>query len=156
MINYKRIFRHIIAYCLLIVSLSIYGNASTPINKQENNKQIVVNFYNLALNEKNFDAAAQYLGNYYKQHNPLVADGAEGFKQFIQYLQKNFPQSQSKIIKVFADGDFVILQVHSIRQPGSRGRAIIDIFKLQDGKIVEHWDVAQDIPEKSANKNSMF
>jgi predicted SnoaL-like aldol condensation-catalyzing enzyme len=57
---------------------------------------------------------------------------------------------------VFADGDYVIQHVHSVRVPGSRGSAIINIFKLENGKIVEHWDVIQEIPEKSANANTMF
>ena len=58
--------------------------------------------------------------------------------------------------RVFADGDFVILHVHGVREPGERGVAIIDIFRLEKGKIVEHWDVVQPIPEKPANNNGMF
>jgi predicted SnoaL-like aldol condensation-catalyzing enzyme len=57
---------------------------------------------------------------------------------------------------VFADGDYVILHVHAVREPGTRGNAIVDIFRLEDGKIVEHWDVVQPIPEKAANANGMF
>jgi predicted SnoaL-like aldol condensation-catalyzing enzyme len=56
----------------------------------------------------------------------------------------------------FSDGDFVILHVHSVRDPGTRGDAIIDLFKLENGKIVEHWDVVQPIPEKIVHNNSMF
>jgi predicted SnoaL-like aldol condensation-catalyzing enzyme len=57
---------------------------------------------------------------------------------------------------VFADGDDVILHVHAVREPGTRDNAIVDIFRLEDGKIVEHWDVVQPIPEKAANANGMF
>ena len=57
---------------------------------------------------------------------------------------------------MFADGDYVILHVHNVPTPGSRGNAIIDIFKLENGKVVEHWDVRQEIPEQSANSNTMF
>lgn len=145
----------IVVCALMILSAPVYANSNYP-HTQETNKKIVVKFYNLALNDKNFNAASKYLGSYYKQHNPNAADGAEGFKQFINYLKQNFPQSHSEIIQVFADGDYVILHVHSVRQPGTRGRAIIDIFKLKNQKIVEHWDVVQDIPEKSANNNTMF
>jgi predicted SnoaL-like aldol condensation-catalyzing enzyme len=80
----------------------------------------------------------------------------EGFRAFLGFLREKFPDSHSEIKQVFADGDYVILHVHSVREKGSRGRAIVDIFKLEDGKIVEHWDVVQDIPEKSANSNGMF
>ena len=55
-----------------------------------------------------------------------------------------------------SEGDFVVLHVHSVREPGQRGRAIVDMFRLENGKIVEHWDVIQDVPEKAANNNTMF
>jgi predicted SnoaL-like aldol condensation-catalyzing enzyme len=58
--------------------------------------------------------------------------------------------------RVFADGDYVLLHVHRMRTPGTRGDAIVDIFRLQDGKIAEHWDAIQPIPETSANANTMF
>lgn len=64
--------------------------------------------------------------------------------------------AQSEIKNIFADGDYVVLHVHSVLEPGARGLAVVDIFKLDAGKIVEHWDVIQEIPEKSANDNGMF
>jgi predicted SnoaL-like aldol condensation-catalyzing enzyme len=124
--------------------------------QQETNKKNVVEFYEKALNQKDFEAAARYLGPRYTQHNPVAADGPEGLKAFIQFLRDKFPSSRSEIKRVFADGDYVIVHVHAMREPGTRGRAIIDIFKLENGKIVEHWDVGQDIPEKPANPNGMF
>jgi predicted SnoaL-like aldol condensation-catalyzing enzyme len=122
----------------------------------EGNKKKVVEFYEQAINKKDFDAAAKYLGSRYIQHNPVAADGAEGLKGFIGFLRSKFPDSKSEIKRVFAEGEYVILHVHAVREPGTRGRAIIDIFRLENGKIVEHWDVAQDVPEKAANNNGMF
>ena len=120
------------------------------------NEKFVAEFYEKALNQKDFEAATRYLGPRYTQHNPGAADGPEGLKAYIQFLRDKFPDSRSEIKRVFADGDYVIVHVHAIREPGTRGRAIIDIFKLENGKLVEHWDVAQDIPEKAANSNGMF
>ncbi len=124
--------------------------------QQEANKKIVVDFYEKAINQKDFEAASKHLGSRYTQHNPNAADGPEGLKAFLQFLREKFPNSRSEIKRVFADGDYVILHVHAVREPGSRGNAIIDIFKLENGKVVEHWDAVQPIPEKAANSNGMF
>jgi predicted SnoaL-like aldol condensation-catalyzing enzyme len=136
--------------------LAMTSAPAADAQQQEANKKNVVEFYEKALNQKDFEAASRYLGPRYTQHNPVAADGPEGLKAFIQFLRDKFPNSRSEIKRVFADGDYVIVHVHAIREPGTRGRAIIDIFKLENGKVVEHWDVAQDIPEKAANSNGMF
>lgn len=125
--------------------------------KLERNKKAVVDFYNKGLNQKDFAAASQHFGATYIQHNPNAADGPEGFKGFVEFLKAKFPQSHSEIKRVFAEGDYVIVHVHAVREPGSRGSAIVDIFRLDSsGKIVEHWDVVQPIPDKPANNNTMF
>ena len=124
--------------------------------QMEENKKTVVEFYDAAINQKNFDAAAKFLGPRYTQHNPRAADGPEGLKAFLAFLRDKFPDYHSDIKRVFADGDYVIVHVHNIPTPGARGNAIIDIFKLENGKVVEHWDVRQEIPEQSANTNTMF
>jgi predicted SnoaL-like aldol condensation-catalyzing enzyme len=124
--------------------------------QQEQNKRTVVEFYDQALNQKDFEAASKHIGPRYTQHNPNAADGPEGLRAFLAFLKEKFPQSKSEIKRVFADGDYVILHVHAVREPGSRGNAIVDIFKLENGKVVEHWDVVQPIPEKPANANGMF
>lgn len=120
------------------------------------NKKAAMEFYEAAINKKDFEAASKFIGNRYVQHNPGAADGPEGLKAFLGFLREKFPDYHSDIKRAFADGDHVILHVHNIPQPGARGRAIIDIFKFENGKVVEHWDVAQDIPEKPRNNNGMF
>jgi predicted SnoaL-like aldol condensation-catalyzing enzyme len=122
----------------------------------EANKKAVQEFYDFVINKKDFESARKYMGDRYKQHNPLVADGPEGLKAFIEFLKTNFPEARSEIKQVFADGNYVILHVHSMRPPNMRGRAIIEIFRLENGTIDEHWDVIQEIPEESANPNGMF
>lgn len=125
-------------------------------SSQEANKKVAQEFYDTIINKKDFESARKYIGKNYKQHNPLVADGPEGLKAFIEFLKTNFPEARSEIKRTLADGDYVVLHVHSIRPPNMRGRAIIEIFRLEDGKIDEHWDVIQEIPESSANPNGMF
>lgn len=140
-----------------VTMLAIHSSAlAKDAATEANNKRVVLEFYEKGLNQKDADAAIAYLGSRYIQHNPNAADGAEGFRKFIGFLKEKFPQSRSEIKRVFTDGDNVILHVHAVREPGTRGNAIIDIFRLENGKIVEHWDVVQPVPETSANSNSMF
>jgi predicted SnoaL-like aldol condensation-catalyzing enzyme len=120
------------------------------------NKRLVVAFYDAAINKKDYDLAVTFLGPEYKQHNPTAGDGAAGLKSFIEFLKMKFPTQHGDIKQIIAEGDLVALHVHSTRGDGTAGRAIVDIFRVANGKVVEHWDVIQDIPEKSANTNGMF
>jgi predicted SnoaL-like aldol condensation-catalyzing enzyme len=122
---------------------------------QEKNKEIVKTFYDLIINQKDFEAARPYIGPRYKQHNPLVKDYPEGLQEFIEFLKTNCPEARSEIKRIIAEDDYVVLHVHSIRSPKLQ-RAIIEIFRLENGQIDEHWDVIQEIPESSANPNGMF
>jgi len=147
-----------IALTLAAATLAFTAVAASAADaqQQEQNKKAVVEFYDKAINQKDFEAASKYLGSHYTQHNPNAADGPEGLKAFLQFLKEKFPASRSEIKRVLADGDYVILHVHAVREPGTRGNAIIDMFKLENGRIVEHWDGVQPIPEKAANTNGMF
>jgi predicted SnoaL-like aldol condensation-catalyzing enzyme len=142
---------------LSLTGLALAGEArAEETAKEKANKAAVLAFYDAALNKLDFEAASKYLGPYYKQHNPTAADGAEGLKGFLAYLKTNFPQTHSEVTMSFADGDYVILRVHAIRMPGTAGNAIVDIFRLENGKVVEHWDSVQPVPDKPANTNTMF
>ncbi|HEX9490980.1 MAG TPA: nuclear transport factor 2 family protein [Stellaceae bacterium] len=140
-----------------LAALLLLGPAAEAADEQrETNKQTVIAFYEAAINHKDFAAAEKYLGSRYTQHNPNAADGPQGLKKFLDFLRDKYPAAHSEIRQVFADGDYVILHVHAVREPNTAGSAIVDIFKLEDGKIVEHWDVIQPIPDKAANGNGMF
>jgi predicted SnoaL-like aldol condensation-catalyzing enzyme len=123
----------------------------------ERNKQTVLDFYEVGLNQKDFHAAAKLLGDTYVQHNPRIADGIEGFEAFLATLRQDFPDLKAEVKRLFADGDHVIAHVYGVRVPGQPGTAIVDIFRLDgNGRIVEHWDVMQPVPDTSANPNGMF
>jgi predicted SnoaL-like aldol condensation-catalyzing enzyme len=139
------------------VLLALAGAArAEETAKEKANKAAVLAFYDAALNQLDFDAASKYLGPVYKQHNPTAADGPEGLKGFIAYLKTTYPKTHSEVTMAFADGDYVILRVHAVRTPGTAGNAIVDIFRLEGGKVVEHWDSVQPVPDKAANGNGMF
>ena len=124
----------------------------------ETNKDIAVAFYKKALFEGRVeDAFRLYAGVPYRQHNPLIEDGMEGVMKFVSWVMANHPDARCEIKRVFADGDHVILHSHwHGLSDNPSGEAVVDIFRLEGGKAVEHWDVIQPIPETSANANTMF
>jgi predicted SnoaL-like aldol condensation-catalyzing enzyme len=126
------------------------------MTQMEINKKIVMEFYDQVVNRRDFEAASRYLGPYYIQHNPDAVDGAEGLKTFMYMMREKFPHCACEVKRVFADGDYVILHVHIIREPGTRGSVNMDIFRLEHSKVVEHWDVNQLIPEKMVNPHGML
>lgn len=124
----------------------------------ERNKANALAFYEMAFNQHRVqEAADRYIGKTYLQHNPGVADGAQAFVDaFVPFLKEN-PQSRAEIKRVMADGDLVMLHVLSRTSPQDKGEAVVDIFRFDKaGKIVEHWDVIQAVPDKTASGRSMF
>ena len=122
----------------------------------EKTKQTVQAFYEELINKKDFDAAVKHVGKNYTQHNPTVGDGIDGLKEFFDWRNREFPESRVVLKRVLAERDYVVCHVHSLRVPGKLELAAIDIFRLEDGKICEHWDVVQEIPSAAANTNGMF
>jgi len=127
------------------------------IEQLQSTKQTVRDYYDLAFNQRKPEQAVEkYLGPYYRQHNPQAADGPQAFIDFVHYLAKTFPEFRLEIKRVIAEGDLVVTHSRLVRYSDDRGQALADFFRLENGKIVEHWDVIQDIPEKAANNNTMF
>lgn len=128
------------------------------MNEQlEANKRTIREYTDLAFDQrKPEEAVAKFQGAQYRQHNPGSADGPEPFIRVVQWLAQTYPSFRLELKRILAERDLVVTHSHLIREPGDRGMAVVDIFRLEDGRIVEHWDVVQEIPATSANNNTMF
>ena len=125
--------------------------------KLEQNKAVVRDFYLLAFNHrKPEEAMAKYVQTECCQHNPRVGNVVASFIAFVKGYLQAYPNLRYTFKRMIAEGDLVVLHIHLLREPSDRGMALVDIFRLEDGKIAEHWDVIQEVPEFSANHNSMF
>ena len=123
---------------------------------EQQNKEVVLGFLRLAFGEKRpADAFAEYVGDDYVQHNPHAPARADASAEYLAGFVARFPELSLDVRRVVAEGDLVC--THSLMRltPGSRGSAIADVMRVRDGRIVEHWDVVQEIPEATASGNPM-
>jgi predicted SnoaL-like aldol condensation-catalyzing enzyme len=120
----------------------------------EANKKLVADLYQELFGDKNIEAADKYIVENYIQHNPHAADGREALKEVLKVWFKNAPKENIDIQHIGADGNFVY--IHTKMKMGNKINSVMDIFRIEDNKVVEHWDVIQEVPEKSVNPHPMF
>ena len=135
---------------------------STNQQNQSDAKRVVLHFFDLDffdlafVKRKPAQAAERYLGAGYTEHNPTASDGAAVFPGLIGGLFAQAPDASFHLKRAIAEDDRVVLHYNLKFFPDDLGQAVVDIFRVQDGQIVEHWDVMQPVPAESANSNGMF
>jgi predicted SnoaL-like aldol condensation-catalyzing enzyme len=143
-------------FLLIALSASVWAPISIAGTLEENNKQLVLEFHERVLNARDPDAASRYIGDIYVQHNPRLQDGLPALQAFLLDMRTRAPLAHATVRHVVAEGDLVVLHAHVTNGPTDRGMAVVDMFRVKDGKLVEHWDVFQPVPESSVNANGMF
>ena len=122
----------------------------------ERNKRSAIAFYELAYLGRPREAVEKYVGDRYVQHNPSVPDGKDGFIEYFERMATEYPNKTIKFVRAVAEGDLVALHTHQT-WPGGDEYATMDFFRFDSsGKIVEHWDSIQQVPDSAASGNSMF
>jgi len=149
------------AFALLLLVLSVISPAAVearrPDDFQARNKALVLECLDLIFNQKDFATArTRCFGATYIQHNPRAPDGPDAILALMGKFLADTPQYAIEVKRAAADGDLVWVHYRATPAPGAPARAVVDIFRVANGKLVEHWDVTQPVPETSANTNTMF
>ncbi len=122
----------------------------------EQNKKNAIAFYQMAYDGQPRQAVELYVGDEYIQHNPLVGDGKEPFIAYFERMAQEYPEKSIEFVRAVVEDNLVALHTHQI-WPDSDEYVTMDFFRFdENGKIVEHWDAVQEIPDESANGNTMY
>lgn len=124
--------------------------------EEEVNLALVRGLFDEVLNPMDSSAVDRFIAPDYIQHNPTVEDGREPLKAFLDFIRGASPDAVHDVKRMFADADHVIVHYHVRRWPGDAGFAVMDIFRIENGLIAEHWDVSQDVVTDGPNVNGMF
>ncbi|MBO9641676.1 MAG: nuclear transport factor 2 family protein [Pseudacidovorax sp.] len=145
---------------LLATAQAADSAAAKAVKQQtltQKNKALVMKAYQELFGDHDFGALDRYWGDTYIQHNPYMADGREGVREFVEKMGYfKGPKQKIDFLRVIAEGDLVMVQVRQPASPASPEMVVVDIFRVEKNKIVEHWDVMQAVPADATNKRPMY
>lgn len=122
----------------------------------ETNKKNAIAFYKTAFLGNPEEAVKKYVGDKYIQHNPLVGNGKQAFIDYFDRMQREYPEKHIEFVRAVAENELVALHTHQV-WPENDEYVTMDFFRFDEkGKIVEHWDAVQSIPEETENGNTMY
>ena len=132
------------------------NSASARTEAEQRNLDHVLGLFRDVLQPLDADQVDRYISPNYIQHSPMAAPGRDSLKAFLRVVRAASPHSSQQLLRAFVDADHVIIHYHVKKDPEDRGFVVMDIFRLTDGMVVEHWDCVQDVPANSPNPISMF
>lgn len=140
----------------LFAELSMPASDASPTAVTAGDKGIAVNYVTALMQDHDLGAIADYVSQSLYQHDPTLANGSAALEQSYSALFAQYPSFSVQIAQVVAEGDLVFVHAHLKDAPSDLGQAVFYVFRVRDGKIVEQWDVVQNVPATSANDNTMF
>ena len=160
-------FKLIAAAFITVATLTTSASAVTPkptpkVIMQQNeltqkNKALVLKAYQELFGDHDLNALDRYWATPYIQHNPTMNDGIDSVKQMLENMGiSHWPKQKVEFKRVIAEGDLVMLQVVQPKSDNSTETVIVDMFRVENGKIAEHWDVTQAVPADAVNKRTMY
>jgi len=132
------------------------NSASSRTAEEQRSLDHVLGMFRDVLQPLDADQVDRYISPDYIQHSPMAAPGRDSLKAFLRMVRAASPNSSQRLLRAFVDGDHVILHYHVKKDPDDRGFVVMDIFRLSNGMVVEHWDCVQDVPTHSPNPIAMF
>jgi predicted SnoaL-like aldol condensation-catalyzing enzyme len=125
------------------------------IAQEEENKQLVSTAYQRIFGDQDLHAIDEYISSDFIQHNPTIGDGPDGVHALVQMLaSQGVPKQKIEFKHILAEGDIVFL--HSRYEMAGKEYRFVDIYRIQNGKLTEHWDAMQQMPDERANNNPLF
>ena len=124
--------------------------------EEQANLDLVAGLFREVLNPMDSAAVDRFIDPGYIQHSQLAPPGRDALKSFLDMIKGASPQAVHDVKRMFADKDHVIVHYHVRRWPEDNGFAVMDIFRIENGLIMEHWDVMMDVPTEGPNPNSPF
>ncbi|MEV2197649.1 nuclear transport factor 2 family protein [Streptomyces phaeochromogenes] len=129
---------------------------AADVRQQERTKAVAVHVLKGLFEDGDLSLANRYIRPDYIEHSPSAADGREPLKEFVRAWVARYPDLKYDVKRVLAEGNMVLVHSNVVAEPGTQGQAVVDIFRFQGGRMAEHWDVLQDVPETTVSGNDMF
>ncbi|AEH86872.1 protein of unknown function DUF1486 [Mesorhizobium opportunistum WSM2075] len=152
------------AFAVVVLTVAAHAGNAKPAKEAvrqhqliQENRALVLKAYQALFGDHDLSALDRYWADKYIQHNPTMTDGRDSVKKLLESMGvANWPKQKVDFKRVIAEGDLVMTEVVQPKTGDMAETVIVDIFRVEDGKIAEHWDVMQPVPANPTNKRPMY